>query len=114
MASLYAHENFPLPVVDKLRAWGHDVVTVQERGRGGEAPSDEEVLRLATAEGRAVLTLNRRDFIRLHTQHPRHAGIIVCTIDPDFSRQAERIHAAIQAVQATKSLQGELIRINRP
>ena len=44
-----------------------------------------------------MLTLNRRDFIRLHEQHPRHAGIIACTFNMDFIRQANRIHTAIVA-----------------
>jgi hypothetical protein len=69
------------------------------------------VLTLATAEGRAVLTWNRRDFIRIHGQNPEHAGIIVCTADTDFAGQAARIHAAIQGAG---DLRGKVIRVNRP
>lgn len=111
MARLYSNENFPIPVVEQLRALGHDVVTIQERGRAGEAVADPDVLGLAVAEDRAVLTLNRKDFIRLHTQQPAHAGIIVCTVDPDFAGQARRIH---DAIQAAPDLHGQLIRVNRP
>lgn len=32
MARLYSNENFPLPVVEKLRTLGHDVLTIQETG----------------------------------------------------------------------------------
>lgn len=110
MAHLYSNENFPLPVVDELRAPGHDVVTIQERGRSGEALTDADVLRLAASEDRAVLTLNRRDFIRLHQLQPNHAGIIVCSVDPDFAAQARRIHEQIQALG---NLRGQLLRINR-
>lgn len=60
VARFYSNENFPLPVVRELRALGHDVVTIQERARGGEAVPDAEVLLLATFEERIVLTLNRR------------------------------------------------------
>jgi len=35
MTSLYADEDFDRRVVDRLRALGHDVLTVQEDGRGG-------------------------------------------------------------------------------
>ena len=35
-ARLYSIENFPLPVVEKLRALGHDVLTIQETGRISE------------------------------------------------------------------------------
>ena len=33
MARMYSNENFPVPVVEALRALGHDVVTIQDRGR---------------------------------------------------------------------------------
>jgi hypothetical protein len=38
-------------------------------------------------------------------------GIIVCTFDPDFAGQAQRIYAAIEQ---QSSLSGQLIRVNRP
>ena len=88
MARLYANENFPLPAVLELRQLGHDVLTVVETGKAGQAVPDDEVLAFATAEGRAVLTVNRRHFIRLHGEQPDHAGIVVCTFDPDFIGQA--------------------------
>ena len=40
-----------------------------------------------------------------------HAGIIVCTVDADFSRQAAGIHTAITP---EGDLRGQLIRVNRP
>ena len=111
MAKLYANENFFLPVVEELRRIGHDVVTVQETGKAERRTPDEDVLQLAIADDRAVLTLNRKHFIRLHDEQPNHAGIIVCTVDPNFKRQAASIHAAMEA---TPALSGQLIRINRP
>ena len=78
MARLYSNENFPQLGVAALRQLGHDVLTVLEAGRANQAIPDEAVLAFATADNRAVLTLNRRDFIRLHYQFPEHAGIIVC------------------------------------
>ena len=111
MARLYSNENFPIPVVEALRVLGHDVTTIQERGRGNEAVPDAEVIELAVTEERAVLTLNRRDFIRLHNENSDHCGIIVCTVDRDFEGQAERID---RELQATNELRGNLIRINRP
>jgi hypothetical protein len=73
--------------------------------------TDEEVLSFAASQGRAVLTLNRRDFVRLHTAHPDHAGIIVCTQDADLNGQAKRID---QSLVATHNLAGQLLRIVRP
>ncbi len=111
MALLYANENFPLAVVQQLRTLGHDVVTIQERGRGNDRVTDDAMLRLASSEGRAVLTLNRRDFIRLHNEKIDHNGIIACTVDPDFAGQARRID---QSIRATSELRGRLLRVNRP
>ena len=111
MARLYANENFPLPVVEELRRLGHDIVTIQETGKAEQRTPDEDVLQLATADDRAVLTLNRKHFIRLHREQPTHAGIIVCTVDPNFARQAADIHSA---VEATPDLHVQLIRVNRP
>ena len=111
MARLYANENFPLPVVEALRQAGHAVITVAETGKAEQAWADEDVLEFATQDERALLTLNRRHFIRLHGRQPNHGGIIVCTFDPDFARQARRIDSAI----GTKTdLRGQVIRVNRP
>jgi hypothetical protein len=86
------------------------VLTIQEAGKADQALPDKEVLAFASSGQRAVLTLNRLHFIRLHRQQPEHAGIIVCKFDPDFEAQAERIHKAI-AGQPT--LAGQLLRVNR-
>ena len=66
MARFYSNENFPQPVVEALRGLGHDVLTSLEAGNANRRIEDPEVLAYATSLGRAVLTLNRRDFRRLH------------------------------------------------
>ncbi len=111
MAKLYSNENFPLPVVEELRRLGHDVLTIQETGKAGQSIKDDVVLEYAIADDRAILTVNRKHFIRLHGEKPEHHGIVVCTVDADFAGQAARIHAAIHA---TGDLRGRLIRVNRP
>ena len=70
MARLFADENFPDPVVEELRALGHDVQTLHETGRSGQRVSDEEVLQAALSEQRSVLTLNRKHFLQLHRRFP--------------------------------------------
>ena len=85
MASLYADENFDHQVVADLIARGHDVLTAQAAGNAYRGVDDPAVLAYAVANGRAVLTFNRRHFIRLHLRDPKHAGIIVCTDDHDLS-----------------------------
>lgn len=111
MARLYANENFPLPVVLELRRLGHEALTVVDTGKAGQAVADDEVLAFASAEGRALLTLNRKHFIRLHHERPDHAGIVVCTFDPDFVGQATRIDATLRA---SEPLARRLLRVNRP
>jgi uncharacterized protein with PIN domain len=110
LAHFYSDENFPLPIVKYLRSLGHDVLTATEAGNANLQIPDEDVLAFAIANNRAVLTRNRRHFIRLHRQNPDHAGIVVCTEDPDFEGAALRIH---QAVLDIGLVRGQLIRVMR-
>ena len=111
MARLYSNENFPLAVVEELRLLGHDAVTSQDAGNANQSIPDDRVLEFAISEKRAVLTLNRLHFLRLHRQTPSHFGIVVCTFDPEFVGQAMRIH---DALSSATSLENSLLRINRP
>jgi predicted nuclease of predicted toxin-antitoxin system len=109
LARFYTDENFPFPIVEFLRNFGHDVLTALDAGNANLKIPDESVLAFAKASGRAVLTRNRRDFIRLHNLEPEHTGILVCRSGSDFESQARLIH---QAVSAEEDLKGKLIRIN--
>ena len=109
MARLYADEQFPFPVVVSLRNLGHDALTIQEAGNAGD--DDPEVLAFAANNDRAVMTQNRRHFIRLHAEQPNHYGIIVCTDDKNLERLAARID---DAIASEETLRGKLIRVNRP
>lgn len=111
MARFYTDENFPLAVVELLRALGHDVLTAREAGNANLQIPDEDVLAFAASNSRTVLTRNRRHFMRLHIQNSDHSGIVVCTEDPNFERLATRINDAVSAID---TLNGKLIRVNRP
>ena len=111
IARLDADENFPQPAVERLRALGHDVQTVQEAGKAQQKLPDEAVLADACADRRAVVTHNRKDFRYLHATIPDHEGIIACSEDLDFVGLADRIHAAIEALP---QLTGQFVRIVRP
>jgi hypothetical protein len=111
MARLYADEDFPFPVVERLRDLGHDVVTALEAGQANQAIKDADQLAFATTLGRAILTRNRRHYISLHRRSAHHAGIVSVTDDPDFDGQAHRIDAALAACA---SLDGQHLRVNRP
>ncbi|WP_020606861.1 DUF5615 family PIN-like protein [Spirosoma spitsbergense] len=111
MALLFADENFLMPAVVVLRELGHDVQTLLEIGQAGLAVPDDEVLQLSTSLNRCLLTLNRKDFIKLHRQSSNHAGIIICKADAAFAALAHRTHVCIQ--QQTNSLTGQLLRVQR-
>jgi predicted nuclease of predicted toxin-antitoxin system len=113
MARIYANENFPRRVVEELRTLGYDVLTSLEAGRANLRVPDDEVLDFAIEQKRAVLTLNRLDFFRLHRDRGgMHEGIIACTLDDaNPSAFAQRIDAAIQAMP---DIGGQLIRVVKP
>jgi hypothetical protein len=104
VAKLCANENFPFAVVEELRRAGHDVIPIQKTGKAGQRIPDDIVLQYAVADGRAVLTLNRKHFFRLHHQYPDHAGIVACTVDGDLVRQAGRIDEAVGAAGVDDAL----------
>jgi hypothetical protein len=78
-----------------LRDLGYNVLTTHEIGKSNLKIPDDEVLLFAISENRAILTVNRKDFIKLHRNNSAHAGIIVCTKNDDFENFARCIHTAL-------------------
>jgi hypothetical protein len=112
MARLYADEDVPRPLVEHLRALGHNVLTALEDGQANQSVQDPSVLARATGLGRVVVTHNRKDFKRLHAATPGHAGIVSCTRDDAApAALAARIDAALAA---DPDLTGQHIRVNKP
>ena len=111
MARFYADEQFPLQVVELLRDLGHDVLTVQEAGNANQRIPDNQVLAFAVGQERAILTINRVDFIRLHRHDDQHFGIVVCTNNRNWEQFTAQID---EAVRAEESLRRKLIRVVRP
>ena len=111
MVRLYADEDFPFPVVERLRQFGHDVLTAFEAGQANLAIEDTDQLACARTLGRAILTRNRRHYITLPRRSARHAGIISITDDPDLDGQASRID---QALASHSILANQHVRVNRP
>lgn len=110
MARLYANENFPVEVVKRLRELGHDVLTTHDVGKSNQGIEDDAVLRFAVDSDRCVVTINRKDFMRLHRSFPRHAGIIACTENRDFGAFAHRVD---EAIRLEGELAGKLVRVVR-
>jgi predicted nuclease of predicted toxin-antitoxin system len=76
---LYFDRHIMTRLAVDLRGHGYDVLTTEEAAK--DTASDEEQLVVATAENRAILTFNIRDFAPLHeawqaAERP-YAGIIV-------------------------------------
>jgi predicted nuclease of predicted toxin-antitoxin system len=84
---LYLDEDFHPDLAPALRQQGFDCVSAAEAGM--LTKSDEEQLTHAAAQGRCLVSFNRRDFSALASEWARagrgHAGIIVT---PQVSRNA--------------------------
>jgi hypothetical protein len=77
---IYADEDSGIAALaEAATAIGIDWLRAADAGMSGAA--DGEQLAFATARGRAIVTANRRDFMRLHTEWMEagrhHAGILV-------------------------------------
>jgi hypothetical protein len=92
----FMDQHVPRAVSQGLRRRGIDVLTAQDAGRCGL--TDAEQLRLATAEGRVVVTFDS-DFIALHLTGVPHAGIAWCP---------EQKYGVGQLIQALLLLHGVL------
>jgi predicted nuclease of predicted toxin-antitoxin system len=97
---LYFDEHVHPLVAVMLRERGVDCRTTREAGNLGG--SDEDQLHYATAQGRVLLTFDRRDFLILARQwatiHRRHAGLILskqCPV-PELVRYLLRCHTRHQ------------------
>ena len=98
---LLLDEQQPGRVAALLRRDGHDVSAVAEtvwRGR-----SDAEILEIASAESRTVVTENARDFAVLHRQWMdtgrSHYGIVL-TSRRRFPRRKGAVRPLIAALRA--------------
>ena len=112
MIKFYTDEGFPRPTTLAFRNLGYDVLTCQEAGKANQNISDEDVVAFATAQNRIVLTINCRDFVKIHRQSYQHAGIIACTEDLKFEALAVRIHEAVSVHEG--AFDNTLLRIYKP
>lgn len=108
MFRFYANENLTFELVELLRQQGYDVLTSLEAGNANQRIPDDQVLRTATADNRAVLTFNRDDFLRLHRSGVNHSGIIICKDDSDLSGLSQSLHDYLMTQEI---LQNRLLRV---
>lgn len=78
-AQLYLDEDVSPEIARRLRARGIDAVSAHETGTLGVA--DEDQLVAAQRDGRAIVSFNFRDFLRLgrewRVSGRRHSGIVI-------------------------------------
>lgn len=78
---LLADENFPKPIIDALRAEGHDVLWARTDLAGA---SDVALLDLAESDSRIVLTLDKDFFlIAVQRRNPlQQSGVVLFRVHP--------------------------------
>lgn len=74
------------------------------RNRGMLQATDPQVWRLAQLEERAVVTINRRDFLKLAAQSERHHGLVVIPSGGTRGEQFAYISGAIDWASAANSI----------
>ena len=93
-------EDVPLRVRGLLAEHGHDAETVREEGLGGA--SDPEVIRVARAEGRMLLTLDLGFADIRHYPPGLHPGIVVVRLQ---DQQAAHVEAVVREFLGAYSLE---------
>lgn len=88
---LLLDEMYAPAVAALLRDWGHDAIAVTERADLVGMP-DEDLVRIATSDDRAVVTENIRDFaglnLRFSVRGQPHSGLIFA-LSRRFPRSAQ-------------------------
>jgi len=100
-----------MELVRQLRQLGYDVLTSYDAGQANQAIEDEKVLAFAHERQRAVITLNREDFITLHKQGREHSGILIAREDRDYQGQVAMLNEFLST--DAQPLKGRLIRIKK-
>ena len=92
---IYTDEHIFRDLARVLREHGYDAESCQEAGLAGRGVSDEDNLVYSTRVGRAILTHDRVDFLRIEsewrTAGRHHAGIIVASPVADFGELLRRV-----------------------
>ena len=95
---LLLDEMYAPSVAALLRDWGHDVIAVKERADLMRLP-DGDLVQAATAEGRAIVTEDVKDFAaldrRLSAAGQRHSGLVL--VGPRRFPRSVRNHERVLA-----------------
>ena len=93
--TLYTDEDVHALLAGELRRHGYDAESCHEAGRGNRALPDRQQLAYATEHGRAILTFNAADYLRLDREWKaagrQHAGILVSPKINDLGELLRRV-----------------------
>jgi len=106
---LVLDEMYSDTISSELRKLGVDAISIHDRPKL-EGSSDEEVMRVAIAERRVLVTNNVRDYAPLVEEFglrgEMHFGVVF-TDDATFSRTRDGIGTLVQALAALAAGVGE-------
>lgn len=101
---LFTDEHITGGLAPVLRRRGYDVESCPEAGRADQGISDEDQLAYATQHGRAILTFDRTDFLRLDVRWKRagrqHAGMVLSVEIQDFGELLRRVERHLNTYAA--------------
>jgi hypothetical protein len=103
---LFTDEMVNPRLAGALARLGYDAESCQWAGRANQAIPDEDQLRYATGQGRAILTFNIGDFERLDRRWKApglvHGGIIVSPQIRSFAELLRRAQLHLDTVPASR------------
>jgi predicted nuclease of predicted toxin-antitoxin system len=107
---ILANENLYEPIIDYLRAQGHEVLSCRSRELSGA--SDDVVYRKAVDEGRVIVTMDK-DFLKMRRFPPDACGgIIVVKIYRWSVADATRMFRQSFEQLNEEAVKGKLVIIN--
>jgi predicted nuclease of predicted toxin-antitoxin system len=92
---LFTDEHISGRLARALRSHGYDAESCHEAGRADQGIPDEDHLDYASRSGRAILTFNHVDFVRIDAAWKRggqqHAGIVLSPEVQDIGELLRRV-----------------------
>jgi len=106
------NENLSDDIAKRLRADGVDAISSHETGM--DTQDDDAQMQFAVSQGRAIVTINKRDFARINARYNasswQHYGVIVSN-DIDHSVIYRRLLKLTANLQA-EDIKNRLIKLH--
>ena len=99
--AIYTDADLTKALAKELRRNGFDAIAAKELGYGKW--SDEQHLEFAVSQGRAVVTKNRGDFLRLYDEYWQAGKIHYGTIITDEQRPGELLRRMLRLLDSVSA-----------